>query len=83
MLRVAVALGLALGAACVLPPGDPCCSDDVDCAAGARCFEGRCALRCTNDAQCDEGSVCTDPGHVCRAADPSEDTLEGCSAEAP
>ena len=56
-------------AGCALPAGDPCCVDDLACASGARCFEGRCALRCDEDPQCAEGEVCVQPAGVCRAAD--------------
>lgn len=69
-----LALVAAVGAAC-LPLGDPCCGDDFDCAEGARCFEGRCAPRCDDeadqaDAQCDEGERCVAGAGVCRAIDP-------------
>ncbi|MBI1946983.1 MAG: hypothetical protein HYS27_14905 [Deltaproteobacteria bacterium] len=80
---VVVAAGMLLHVAACLPFGAPCCDDDVDCAEGARCFEGRCAPRCDNqaelaDAQCDEGERCVAGAGVCRADDP-EVELERCS----
>ena len=65
-------------ASCLLPEGDACCKNDVDCADGARCYEGRCALRCHDDAQCDEGNVCDADASVCRLADPDRAQLEAC-----
>ena len=66
---VALAVALAVFsivasiAACTLPAGEPCCSDDSE---GARCFESRCATLCDEDSQCDEGETCVDAG-VCGA----------------
>ncbi len=65
-----------------LSSGSPCCTDDLECAEGMRCFEGRCAPRCRDDAaqpdlQCDEGERCVPVAGVCRAVDP-EVELERC-----
>ncbi len=81
--RVGAAVAAALSFGGCLPFGAPCCDDDVDCAEGARCFEGRCAPRCDDeaelaDAQCDEGERCVPGAGVCRAADP-EAELSACS----
>jgi hypothetical protein len=59
-------------AACALPAGQPCCKDDLECAAGARCFEGTCALRCVDDAECGEGEICAAVSRVCRSRDENE-----------
>lgn len=77
-------LGVALAAALAacLPPGDPCCLGDAECAEGTTCFEGRCALRCDDtaplpDAQCDEGERCVPGAGVCRAVS-ADVELERC-----
>lgn len=68
---------LAFVAACTLPAGVPCCSEDIECDDGARCFENRCALLCDDGSQCAEGETCLDVGvcrRVVRAGErPSED----------
>ena len=76
-----VALFVAVLPAC-LPAGDPCCENDTECADGTRCFEGRCAPRCDDEAeqanlQCDEGERCVPVAGVCRAVAP-EVELERC-----
>jgi hypothetical protein len=73
---------LATSASSCLPAGDPCCSDDLSCAEGTRCFEGRCAPRCDDtaaqpDLQCAEGERCLPGAGVCRAADPDPER-EAC-----
>ena len=77
VLAAAIA-GAPLG--CFLPAGDPCCRDDLECVDGARCFEGRCALRCDDDFECAEGELCTEPAGVCRVADPNVQ-LDACPYE--
>lgn len=79
--RVGVAVAVLLQLGGCLPPGGACCDDDVECAEGTRCFEGRCAPRCDGeaeqaDAQCDEGERCVPEAGVCRAADPEVELKE-------
>jgi len=51
-----VGSALCLAAAC---NDERCCVSNRDCASGAACFEGRCALVCEHDAQCVVGQTCT------------------------
>ena len=75
------AAGPLMSTAC-LTPGEPCCDDDLDCAAGARCFEGRCAPRCDEEHPCDDGLVCVDEALVCARPDRNEE-LAACDYEEP
>jgi hypothetical protein len=65
------ACGLSEGAPDPILPGFDCASDTA-CPAGSSCRGGLC--RCTTDAQCGTGNVCTPPlgmddgmGNVCRS----------------
>jgi hypothetical protein len=62
-----VALVVTATSGCFLAEGDPCCRSTLECAPGARCFEGTCALSCDDSAQCAEGEVCVEGAGVCRA----------------
>lgn len=65
-MRAIAVVGAVIAAfgAC-LSAGDPCCDDDLDCVAGARCFEARCAPRCDDVSRCDDGLVCIEEAGVC------------------
>jgi len=80
---VVVAAVVACAFAACLPAGDVCCTDDVDCVQGARCFEGRCALKCDDDSQCAEGEHCDAHGAVCATTDAQSSSLERCPYHAP
>jgi hypothetical protein len=84
--RIAVVASTAVlcalaGASCLVA-GEPCCEDDLECAAGARCFEGRCAPRCDELTPCDDGLACVEEAGVC--ARPQRDQeLEACPYQEP
>lgn len=66
---IVVIPGLVLAvvaSACFVEAGEVCCASDFDCVAGARCFEGSCALSCDEDGQCAEGEACVGDVGVCR-----------------
>lgn len=65
-----------------LAPGDPCCEDDLECVAGARCFEGRCAPRCDEHTPCEEGFECVEEALVCARAQRNEER-GACEVEEP
>jgi len=41
------------------------CALDTDCQTGAFCFQGRCAVQCTNDDECDQGYICSQRSGRC------------------
>ena len=77
-LRSAVVVGLAAAIAACLTGGDPCCDNDLECAAGTRCFEGRCAPRCDDQTPCDDERVCIEESGVC-ARELRNEEQDACS----
>lgn len=74
-------LALVAGCAPTVREGVFACADDTECPSGFRCGAGRCRSRagteCRQDAQCDDGTPCTEDvcenGYCGHAPDPTAD----------